>query len=122
VTENNAVLGLFHGCLAQVYSFARIGAVIQMKVATILSRGAAVGSVYTKKAARSTTCLAIIVWSSICTTIAKRQALEMTSTQIPKLSAKFEENHAAIFVGGSNFGEVGGGQYKRLLKSGFRCE
>jgi len=42
--------------------------------------------------------------------------------QIPKLSAKFEENHAAIFVGGSNFGEVGGGQYKRLLKSGFRCE
>ena len=48
--------------------------------------------------------------------------LGLFSTQIPKLNAELETNHAAIFVGGSNFGEVGEGQYKRLSKSGFRCE
>jgi len=43
-------------------------------------------------------------------------------TQIPKLSVKFEANQAAFSIGGSNFGEVGGGQYKRLSKSGLRWE
>jgi hypothetical protein len=43
-------------------------------------------------------------------------------TQIPKLSGEFEENHAAFSIGGSNFGEVGGGQCNKLSKSGFRCE
>ena len=43
-------------------------------------------------------------------------------TQIPKLGCKIYQIHAAFSVGESNFGEVGGGQCKRLLNSGFRCE
>jgi integrase len=46
------------------------------------SRGAAVGCVYTKKVARSTTSPVIIVSISICRTISKRLALAMTSTAI----------------------------------------
>jgi integrase len=63
-----------------VYSFARIGAVIQMKVSE--SRGVAVGCVYTKKAARSTTFPAIIVSINVCTIISKRPASPMMSTAI----------------------------------------
>jgi len=42
--------------------------------------------------------------------------------QIPKLGCEIDQIHAAFSVGESNFGEVGGGQRKRLLNSGFRCE
>jgi hypothetical protein len=38
------------------------------------------------------------------------------------LSCKIKGFHAAFFIGGSNFGEVAGGQCKRLLKKGFRLE
>jgi integrase len=55
-----------------VYSFARIGAVIQMKVGDYFVQGAAVGCVYTRKAARSTTFPAIIVSISVCTSTSKR--------------------------------------------------
>jgi hypothetical protein len=43
-------------------------------------------------------------------------------TQIPKLGCEIDQIHAAFSVSESNFGEVGGGQRKRLLNSGFRCE
>jgi integrase len=65
-----------------VYSFARIGAVIQMKVGDYFVQGRAGGSVYAKKAARSTTSLVIIVSISICTITSKRPALAMTLTAI----------------------------------------
>ena len=38
------------------------------------------------------------------------------------LICKIKGFHAAFFIGGSNFGEVAGGQCKRLLKKGFRLE
>jgi integrase len=65
-----------------VFSFARIGAVIQMKVGDYLSKGAAVGCAYTKKAVRSTTFPVIIASISVCTIISKRPASPMTSTAI----------------------------------------
>ena len=39
-----------------------------------------------------------------------------------EVEREMRANHAAFSIGGSKFGEVGEGQYKRLLKSGFRCE
>src|SRR5258707_13896642 len=35
-----------------------------------------------------------------------------------EVGGKVKRNHAAVSMGESNFGEVGRGQYKRLLKSG----
>ena len=65
-----------------VYSFARIAPSFRGRLATILSRGAAVGCVYTKKVARSMTFPVIIVSINVCTTISMRPASPMTSTAI----------------------------------------
>jgi site-specific recombinase XerD len=66
-----------------VYSFARIGAVIQMKVGDYFVQGAAVGCDYTKKAARSTMFPVIIVSISVCTIISKRPASKRGLAIIP---------------------------------------
>jgi site-specific recombinase XerC len=65
-----------------VYSFARIGAVIQMKVGDYFVQGRRRWVRYTKKAARSTTFPVIIVSISVYTIILKWPASPTTSTAI----------------------------------------
>lgn len=46
-------------------------------------------------------------------------------TGLPERSSRIatnRRNHAAFSIGGSNFGEVSGGQCKRLLNNGFPLE
>jgi Phage integrase, N-terminal SAM-like domain len=78
------LLGLRDSALIamMVYSFARIGAVIQMKVGDYFVQGRRRWVVYTRKAARSTTFRVTIASISACMIISKRPASPMTSTAI----------------------------------------
>ena len=65
-----------------VYSFARIGAVIQMKVGDYFVQGRRRWVRLHEKAVRSTTFRVIIGSINVCTTTSKRPASPMTSTAI----------------------------------------